>query len=118
MRTVMPCLLPMPTPERWSRNLRPTRKPNPCMKRQSPARLVMRDECLEEASSMLGRQLSAGQVTKIEERGRNQMRVLARENPEEWRARTYTDRLHEAAAAAAQEMKDEFAKKRQDIEKT
>src|SRR5580698_1544976 len=78
----------------------------------------MRSDCLEEVSTMLGRQLSAAQGTRIEERVRNQMRVLARENPEEWRAKTYSDRLHEAAAAAAQEMKAEFAKKRQNIEKT
>src|SRR5580692_11291801 len=78
----------------------------------------MRDECLEEVSTMLGRQLSAAQGTKIEQRVRNQMKVLARQDPEGWRAKTYTDRLHEAAAAAATEMKEEFAKKRQNIEKT
>src|SRR5271155_4444160 len=78
----------------------------------------MREECLEEVSTMLGRQLSAAQGTKIEERVRNQMRVLARDDPEGWRAKTYSDRLHEAAAAAAAEMKEEFTKRRQNIEKT
>jgi len=78
----------------------------------------MREDCLEEVSSILGRQLSAAQGTKIEERVRNQMRVLARENPEEWRAKSYTTRLHEAAAAAAEEMKQEFAQKRRNVELT
>lgn len=78
----------------------------------------MRDDCLQEVSTMLGRQLLASQGTKIEQRVRNQMRVLARENPEEWRTKTYSDRLHEAAAAAAQEMKEEFTRKREMVEKT
>jgi hypothetical protein len=78
----------------------------------------MREDCLEAVSTMLGRQLSAAQGTKIEERVRNQMRVLARENPEEWRAKSYTTRLHEAAAAAAEEMKQEFAEKRRNVELT
>lgn len=78
----------------------------------------MRDDCLQEVSTMLGRQLMASQGEKIEQRVRNQMRVLARANPEEWRAKTYSDRLHEAAAAAATEMKEEYARKRQMVEKT
>jgi len=78
----------------------------------------MREECRELLSTMLGRQLSAAQGTRIEERVRNQMRVLARENPKEWQAKTYSDQLHEAAAAAAQEMKEEFTRKRVNIEKT
>ena len=78
----------------------------------------MRDDCLEAVSTMLGRQLSAAQGTKIEERVRDQMKVLARENPEEWRAKSYTTRLHEAAAAAAEQMKAEFKKKRENVEKT
>lgn len=78
----------------------------------------MREQCLEEVSTMLGRQLMASQGERIEQRVRNQMRILARENPEEWRAKSYTTQLHEAAAAAAQEMKDEFAQKRANIEKT
>ncbi len=77
----------------------------------SSARRAMRDDCLQEVSTMLGRELSARQGEKIEQRVRNQMRVLARENPEEWRAKTYSDRLHEAAAAAATEMKEEDASK-------
>lgn len=67
---------------------------------------------------MLGRQLSAAQGSSIEARVRNQMKVLARANPEEWRAKTYSDRLHEAAAAAATEMKEEFQQKRANIERT
>ena len=78
----------------------------------------MREDCLEAVSTMLGRQLSAAQGTKIEERVRNQMKVLARANPEAWRAKTYTDRLYEAAAAAAQDMKAELAQKRANVEKT
>lgn len=78
----------------------------------------MRDDCLQEVSTMLGRSFSANQGEKIEQRVRNQMRVLARENPEEWRAKTYSDRLHEAAAAAATEMKEEYARKRLMVEKT
>lgn len=78
----------------------------------------MREDCLEAVSTMLGRQLSAAQGTKIEERVRNQMKVLARANPEAWRAKTYTDRLYEAAAAAAEDMKAELAQKRANVEKT
>lgn len=77
----------------------------------------MREDCLEEMSTMLGRQISAAQGSSIEARVRNQMKVLARANPEEWRAKTYSDRLHEAAAAAAQEMKDEFKQKKANIER-
>ena len=78
----------------------------------------MREDCLEAVSTMLGRQLSATQGTKIEERVRNMMKVLARQNPEEWRAKSYTTRLYEAAAAAAQDMKEELARKRANVEKT
>lgn len=78
----------------------------------------MRSDCLEAVSTMLGRQLSAAQGTKIEERVRNMMKVLARQNPEEWRAKGYTTRLMDAAAAAAQDMKEELAQKRANIEKT
>ena len=77
----------------------------------------MRDECREAVSTMLGRQLSAAQGTKIEERVKNQMKVLARRDPEAWRAMTYSDRLHQAAAAAATEMKEELARKRLIVEK-
>jgi hypothetical protein len=78
----------------------------------------VREECLGEVSSALGRQLMASQGESIEKRVRNQMKVLARADPEAWRAKTYTDRLHEAAAAAAKEMKAEYALKRQRIELT
>jgi hypothetical protein len=78
----------------------------------------MRKDCLEEVSSMLGRQLSASQGKRIEERVREQFKVLARQDPEGWRAKSYTTQLHEAAAAAAEDMKEEFAKKRQNVEKT
>lgn len=78
----------------------------------------MRSDCLEAVSTMLGRQLMASQGKKIEERVRDQMKVLARANPEEWRAKSYTTRLHEAAAAAAADMKREFTEKRENIEKT
>lgn len=60
----------------------------------------------------------ASQGKSIENRVRNQMRQLARENPQEWAAKSYTERLHEAASEAAKEMKEEFARKRQIIEKT
>lgn len=78
----------------------------------------MREDCLEAVSTMLGRQLSASQGTKIEERVRNAMKVLARENPDEWRAKTYSDRLYEAAARAAEDMKAEAKQKRANVEKT
>jgi hypothetical protein len=78
----------------------------------------MREDCLEAVSTMLGRQLMASQGTKIEERVRNQMRVLARANPDEWAAKSYTTRLMDAAAAAATEMKEEAARKRENVEKT
>jgi hypothetical protein len=78
----------------------------------------VRDDCLQEVSTMLGRQLMASQGTKIEERVRNAMRMLARQNPEEWRAKSYTTQLHEAAAQAAQDMKEEFAQKRRNVELT
>lgn len=67
---------------------------------------------------MLGRQLLASQGERIEQRVRNQMKLLAREDPEAWRAKTYSDRLHDAAAAAAEEMKAEFTRKRVMVEKT
>lgn len=78
----------------------------------------MRKDCLEEVSTMLGRQLTAAQGTKIEARVREQMKVLARANPEEWRAKSYTTQLHEAAAAAAEDMKAEYAAKRKNVELT
>jgi hypothetical protein len=78
----------------------------------------MREDCLEAVSSMLGRQLTAAQGTKIEARVREQMKVLASANPSEWRAKSYTTQLHEAAAAAAEDMKREFTQKRANIEKT
>jgi hypothetical protein len=77
----------------------------------------MRDECLHEVSTMLGRELSARQGEAIEARVRAQMRNLARQDPEGWRAKTYTDRIHEAAAAAATEMKEEFARNRMRVER-
>jgi hypothetical protein len=77
----------------------------------------MRDECLAEVSSMLGRALMGSQGEAIEARVKNAMRQLARANPEEWRAKSYSDRLHEAAAQAATEMKEEFARKRMIVEK-
>lgn len=67
---------------------------------------------------MLGRQLSAAQGTKIEERVRNAMRNLARQDPDAWRAKTYSDRLMDAAAQAATDMKEEAAQKRANVEKT
>lgn len=78
----------------------------------------MRKDCLEEVSTMLGRQLSASQGTKIEARVRDAMKTLARANPEEWRAKSYTTQLHEAAAAAAEDMKAEYAAKRKNVELT
>ena len=78
----------------------------------------MREDCLEAVSTMLGRQLSAAQGTKIEERVRNAMRNLARQDPAAWRAKTYSDRLMDAAAQAATDMKEEAAAKRANVEKT
>lgn len=78
----------------------------------------MREDCLEAVSTMLGRQLSAAQGTKIEERVRTAMKVLARDNPDEWRAKSYTDRLMDAAAKAATDMKEEAAQKRANVERT
>lgn len=77
----------------------------------------MRADCLHEVSTMLGRELSARQGDAIEARVRNQMRQLARQDPESWQAKTYSDRIHEAAAAAATEMKEEFTRNKMRVER-
>jgi hypothetical protein len=78
----------------------------------------MREECLEEVGKVLGRQIAPNQGESIEARVKNAMRVLARQDPEGWRAKSYFDRLHEAAKMAAQMMKEEFARKKLQIERT
>ena len=76
----------------------------------------MREDCLEAVSMILGKSISKGQGDRIEGRVRDAMKQLARENPEEWRAKTYTDRLMEAAGLAAQQMKEDLARKRRNVE--
>jgi hypothetical protein len=66
---------------------------------------------------MLGRQLAPAQGDKIEQRVKAQMRLLARQDPEGWRQKSYWTRLQEAAIAAAAQMKDEFARKRLQVER-
>lgn len=77
----------------------------------------MRQDCLDSVGEMLGRQLAPQQGENIEARVKDQMKVLAGEDPDAWRQKSYYTKLTEAAAAAAQQMKDELAQKRANVER-
>lgn len=64
----------------------------------------MRNDCIEAVQEALGRSLRKGESEEIENTINSQMRRLAREDPEGWRAKGKFEQLQEASDAAAAEL--------------
>lgn len=79
--------------------------------------MSLREDCKDFMSEMLGRAITDKQADDVEKRVKMQMKLLAMQNPEEWRQLGYFERLHQAAAAAAKDMAEEFRRKQQIVQK-
>lgn len=75
----------------------------------------MRDACIRAASAALGRPLTQAEAVDIEQRIRAAMRRGARDNPEEWRKLSESERMVEAGRRAAEDLAAEAAKKAQRV---
>lgn len=75
----------------------------------------MKQACLDLVGSLLGRAPPASMVKKLEDTMALQMRLLARDNPEEWRALSTAERMERAAAAASEQMVAEVQKQQQRV---
>jgi hypothetical protein len=75
----------------------------------------MKEACVKQVEDALQRALGRGEKTGIEDRVRKWMKLLAQRNNEEWRGLSGTQRLDRAAQAAANELKAEVAKSRQQV---
>lgn len=73
----------------------------------------MKPQCIDAVNQAVGRELNAAELRGIEERIARQMRQLARQRADEWRAMSPADRLSAAGAAAAEELRAEATKKAQ-----
>lgn len=73
----------------------------------------MKDECISAVEEALGRSLRQGETQKIEDAVNLQMRLLARQKPEEWSGLSSYDRLQQASQAAAQAMTAEVKRKQE-----
>jgi hypothetical protein len=75
----------------------------------------MKAACAELISQMLGKKAPASMTQGIEEAMNLQMRLLAREDPDAWRALSQPERVQKAAEAAAQAMIADVQKKQQRV---
>lgn len=75
----------------------------------------MKPQCIEAVQNVVGRKLNQVEIQGIEERIARNMRQLARESPDDWRAMSPADRLAAAGKSAAEEFTAEQAKKSQRV---
>lgn len=75
----------------------------------------MRTECIQATEAAIGRPISAPEARNIEQRVRDGMLAVARQDPARWQSLSQADRLAEGAAWAANELVAEAAKKKQRI---
>jgi hypothetical protein len=67
----------------------------------------LKNDCIEAVQEALGRNLRRGESDRIEAAVNNQMRQLARQDPEGWMAKSKWERLQEASQAAAAQLSEE-----------
>lgn len=79
--------------------------------------MSIRDDCGDFMAAQLGHAISVKKLDDIEARVKRNMAQLARDDPESWRQLPYWDRVQQGAAAAAKEMKGEFQRKQQNLQK-
>lgn len=79
--------------------------------------MSIRQDCGDFMEAQLGHAISGNRLDDIEARVKRNMRQLAEEDPEAWRALPYHERVQQGAAAAAKEMKEEFARKKLVLQK-
>lgn len=75
----------------------------------------MRRECEEKIAEAVGRPLAAAEVAEVEARIARNMRQLAKDDPDAWRAMSQVNRLLAASDAAARERVAEGVKKAQRV---
>ncbi|WP_442108689.1 hypothetical protein [Pseudomonas sp. NUPR-001] len=75
----------------------------------------MKQQCIQAVQQAIGRSLTQEQIKDIEGRISRNMRQLAQADPQAWQMKTSSDRLTEAANAAAKELQAEAAKKKQRV---
>lgn len=73
----------------------------------------MRAECVDAVQAAIGRTITLAESRNIEQRIRDSMQLIAREDIEAWQAMPERDRLYKAAERAAQELVAEAQKKKQ-----
>jgi hypothetical protein len=73
----------------------------------------MRAQCVSEVERAIGRPITAAESRGIEQRVREAMLAIAREDAARWQSLSATDRLLEGAQRAADELVQEAAKKKQ-----
>lgn len=75
----------------------------------------MKQQCIQAVQQAIGRTLTKEQIDDIEARISRNKRQLAQRDPQGWQMKTSSDRLTEAANAAAKELQAEAAKKKQRV---
>jgi hypothetical protein len=76
----------------------------------------MRAECIQAVESAVGRAITVSEARGIEQRIRDAMAMIAKEDPQTWHAMPEADRLKMAAKRAAEELIAEAAKKKQRLQ--
>jgi hypothetical protein len=72
----------------------------------------MRAECIEAVSRAIGRSINQAEAKGIEDRMRDSMRNIARQDPAAWRSMSAAERLEAGAKESAQQLVAEAAKKK------
>ncbi len=78
---------------------------------QQKGGLAINPDCIDAVSEAIGRPLRKGEADRIEKSISRNMRQLASDDPEGWRALSSVERIRKGAAAAAKEMTDAVVEK-------
>lgn len=73
----------------------------------------MRQQCIQAVQQAVGRSITVAEARGIEQRVREGMLAVARQDPARWRSLSQADQLREGATWAANELVQEAAKKKQ-----